>query len=402
MKIFKYIKKYGLLNTIDYIWKKDIGVLFSKIIIIFTKNKPLKDEIIIESHNDFDCNGGAIYNYLIKNHYNDKYKIIWLVRKKYNQKFPKNVILVPLNGPSVKRAYHMCVAKYLTFDCEIINKMRNDQKLVYCSHGAGGFKSVKGNMVIPKSVDYLLCLSPSYIHIQAEQWSLSVDDPRFVYIGYPCQDVFFNNSPNEFFKISTKKYNKVFLWMPTFRKGGGYNRNDSDKEQKLGIPLYESKKELLELNEYLKKDNNYLILKIHPKQDLSAFNLDDLSNMIVLTGDRVKELNIDNYNLIKSSDALISDYSGAAYDYLQLDRPIGYVLDDIKEYKIGFVVDDIHKLIAGEEIYTVKDLYKFIDDVSNNNDLYKERRKKIRDFIYSHHDGKSCERLIELLGMKKK
>lgn len=401
MKIFKFIKKYGFLNTMDYIWKKDISIFYSKIILFFIKNKPLKDEIIIESHNDFDCNGGAIYKYLIDNEFNEKYKIIWLVRKKYKFDLPKNVELIPLNGPSLKRAYHMCVAKYLSFDCEVIKKMRKDQIMVYCSHGAGGFKSVKGNMEIPNCIDYLLCLSPSYIHIQSEQWSLNENDPRFVYIGYPCQDVFFNDSPNEFLKISDKKYNKVFLWMPTFRKGGGYNRNDSLKEQKIGIPLFESKDELIKLNEFLKEKNNYLILKIHPKQDLSAFDLNDLSNMSILTGDRVKELNIDNYNLIKCADALISDYSGAAYDFLQLDRPIAYILDDMKEYKIGFVVDDIHELMAGHEVYNIDDFYNFINDVTNEKDDYKKRRKEMRDYIYSHHDGNSSERLINLLGLKK-
>ena len=43
---------------------------------------------------------------------------------------------------------------------------------------------------------------------------------------------------------------------------------------------------------------------------------------------------------------MISDYSGAAYEYLQLNRPIGYVLDDVNEYISGFVVEDIHQLIV--------------------------------------------------------
>ena len=33
-------------------------------------NKPMQDVIIIESHNDFDSNGGAFYDYLIANNYN--------------------------------------------------------------------------------------------------------------------------------------------------------------------------------------------------------------------------------------------------------------------------------------------------------------------------------------------
>ena len=94
---------------------------------------------------------------------------------------------------------------------------------------------------------------------------------------------------------------------------------------------------------------------------------------------------------------MISDYSGAAYEYLQLNRPIGYVLDDVNEYISGFVVEDIHQLIAGHEIYSIDDMVKFIKDISEENDIYREKRKKIRDYIYDYHDGNSCERLAKLL-----
>ena len=49
-----------------------------------------------ESHNDFDSNGGAFYNYLIQNEYNKKYKIVWLIKHKesLNVQLPKNVAYV--------------------------------------------------------------------------------------------------------------------------------------------------------------------------------------------------------------------------------------------------------------------------------------------------------------------
>ncbi|WP_416386747.1 hypothetical protein [Blautia faecis] len=47
------------------------------------------------------------------------------------------------------------------------------------------------------------------------------------------------------------------------------------------------------------------------------------------------------------------DYSGAAYEYLQLNRPIGYVLDDLNEYISGFVVEDIHQLIEDMKYMTL-------------------------------------------------
>lgn len=191
----------------------------------------------------------------------------------------------------------------------------------------------------------------------------------------------------------------MILWMPTFRKGGGYHRNDSRKEQKLGIPLIETQEQYLKLNNYLAENDVFLIIKIHPKQDLENLKIKDESNIKVLTGETVKKLELDNYALMKCADALISDYSGAAYEYLQLDRPIGYVLDDVNDYIAGFVVEDIHTLIAGAEIYNFEQLESFIVNVVSENDSFKERREKIRNYIYEYHDANSSKRLVELLGL---
>ena len=165
----------------------------------------------------------------------------------------------------------------------------------------------------------------------------------------------------------------------------------------LGIPLIETKEQYLKLNKYLNLRNVLLIIKIHPKQDLENLRIQDESNIKVLTGESVKKLKIDNYALMKCVDALISDYSGAAYEYLQLNRPIGYVLDDINDYVAGFVVEDIHTLIAGPEIYTLDQLELFIKNVIDEIDNYKEKRERIRDYIYEYHDANASKRLSELL-----
>ena len=399
MNFIKYVRKNGIRRTINVLWRYKIEMLFEKIVLKITKNKKLKNIIVIESHNDFDCNGGAFYNYLIKNNYNKKYKIIWLVRKKYKKKLPENVKCVQLYKPSLKKAYYMCMSKFFSYDCDVMPKLRDDQIVVFCSHGAGGLKNVKNNMRIPENINYILGQSKEYATIGAEQLSISPDDKRLVSIGYPSQDVFYDNDYEEIKKVTKRKFKKVILWMPTFRKGGGYNRNDSIKEQKLGIPLIQSIDSYNYMNNILKELDILLIIKIHPKQNLEDLKIGDLSNIIVLTGEKVKTINVDNYKLMKCTDALISDYSSATYDYLQLDKPIAYVLDDMNEYKLGFVVEDIHQLIAGQEIYNMEDMVKFIKDVSNDNDIYREKRRKIRDYIYDYHDGNSCERLTKLFGL---
>lgn len=400
MNPIEYLKKNGIRHTLEIVYVYKLEDILERLMYFVTKNIELKDTIMIESHNDFDCNGGAFYNYLIKNGYNRKYKIVWLVRKKVTDDLPENVETVPLYGPNLRKAYYVCTSKYFTFDCENVRKMRDNQIMVYCSHGAGGLKNVKGKLHVPPYVDYILVQSKAYAPIQANQWSVTYPDKRIIAIGYPAQDIFFDESKSdEIRKITSRKYKKVILWMPTFRKSGGYHRNDSRKEQKLGIPLIETQEQYLKLNNYLAENDVFLIIKIHPKQDLENLKIKDQSNIKVLTGETVKKLEIDNYALMKCADALISDYSGAAYEYLQLDRPIGYVLDDVNDYIAGFVVEDIHTLIAGAEIYNFEQLESFIVNVVSENDSFKERREKIRNYIYEYHDANSSKRLAELLGL---
>lgn len=400
MSLISYVKEKGVKRTFQVFYCYKIELILEKIVFFFTRNIPLKDIVMIESHNDFDCNGGAFFDYLISHGYNKRYKIVWFVRKKYLKELPQNVECVRLYGPSLRKAFYVCMAKWFTYDCEGIRKVREDQKVAYCSHGAGAFKNIKGKMFIPDSVDFILTQSPQYAPIQAEQWSIPYPNEKIVYIGYPAQDTFFDEDKSEIKKIIDKKYEKIILWMPTFRKGGGYNRNDSFKEQKMGIPLIDTMEEYIRLNDYLYKNNFCMIIKIHPKQDLANLEVSDLSNIIVLTGDKVKKLDVDNYHLMKCTDALISDYSSAAYDYLQLNRPIAYVLDDMQEYHNGFVVDDIHDLMAGHEIYTLSDLENFLSDLANGKDIYRERREQMRDYIYLYHDGRASERLAKLLGIE--
>ena len=119
--------------------------------------------------------------------------------------------------------------------------------------------------------------------------------------------------------------------MPTFRKGITFEREDSTAIEPLGIPIFKIMDEIQDLNDYLKTNNALLIIKIHPMQDLNSIKIHDYSNIKVLNGYSVKKLGVDNYRLMKDTDALISDYSSAAYDYMHLDRPVGFTMDDANE-----------------------------------------------------------------------
>ncbi|MCI9182838.1 MAG: teichoic acid biosynthesis protein TagF [Acholeplasmatales bacterium] len=400
MAILGYIKKHGILHAIQVFYKYKLNIIYCKFINLFFKNKKLLNMIIIESHNDFDCNGGAFYDYLVKNNYNEKYKIIWLLKNKKRKLKEKNVKQLYLFKPSFRKAYYICRAKFFTFDNTYTAKIRPDQITIYFTHGAVSLKNCYGQIHIPDAVNYILSPSKNYDEVLCKQYGILYPDTRFIHPGFPCHDVLYQDIPNELEKITTKKYNKIILWMPTFRKGGGYKRNDSLVDQRFGIPLIDTEEELKLLQDFLKERNNLLIIKIHPKQDLNTIkSLYNQENIIILTGKKMKDLNLDNYRLFKSCDAIISDYSAVAFSFLLLNKPIGFILSDLKEYKLGVSVENIEDYLVGPSIYTFEDFVNFVDDVDKEKDTFAEKREELIDFLYKYKDGNSCKRIVEILGL---
>lgn len=400
MDLIEYLRTKGIRHAIDTLINYKLNDALEKCLLFFYKDKPLKNVIIIESHNDFDSNGGALYDYLINNEYNKKYVIVWFLRNKCPKNLPENVEGYEYRGLSFKRARYHCIAKYIFSEHHVIPTLRDDQIAVFMRHGAGGLKNASNVMTLPKGFNYILGMSKSYAHIEKLERISSDDACKILYLGFPSHDNLFKDNTSELKKIINKEYKKVFLWMPTFRKNV-LGRNDSTVDSPLGIPLINNLDEYEKLNLLLKSKDCILIIKIHPMQDLESLKISDKCNIRVLTGQDVKQLKVDNYRLMSCCDAMISDYSGAAYDFLQLDRPIAYVLSDMNNYKLGFVVDNIHELIAGKEIYNFSDFFDFINSVIAGEDEFKDKRREIRDFIYNYHDGDNSSRLINFLGIKK-
>lgn len=403
MNVFAYLRENGLGHTLEVIYKYKLHDVLCKLILPFVKNKPLKDTIIIESHNDFDNNGGAFYEYLIANGYNKRYKIVWLLKNKRPKgKLPENVIALGRFTPSFRKAYHVCTAKYMTADNEITEKMRPEQRSFYLTHGAVGLKSIRSMDVhIPQSVDHILSPSDRWGQVQAREYH-EPSGERFVSLGLPYNDVLYTDEPGDLHKITDKSYNKVFVWMPTFRKGGGFRRNDSETEQPYGIPLVETEEDLQKIQTFLEQNNCLLIIKIHPMQDPSTLEkLHGSENIRVLTGQTVKQLGVENYRLIKDADAMISDYSSIMYSFLLLDRPMGFVLSDLKDYKLGLCVDDPEKYLSGPKIYTFEDFFAFLTDVCNGKDAYAAHRRELTEWLYTHRDGNACQRLAAFMGLEK-
>jgi SAM-dependent methyltransferase len=209
----KRVADIGFRNTVSLILKNKVYRHVDRLFLVvgksLWKNALLRDTLVLESHNDFDCNGGAFYDYLIENGYNERYRIVWLIKHKKPCHLPKNVQCFNIFRPSLRKTYHICTAKYLSCDDVITEKVRPEQKSFYLTHGVFGLKDVRGKIMIPESVDYVLAASPLLDTYEAEQMSISRHAERLIHVGLPCHDLLLGVPTGELKKVTDGSFDKV-------------------------------------------------------------------------------------------------------------------------------------------------------------------------------------------------
>ena len=296
-------------------------------------------------------------------------------------------------------------SKYLIYENQMLKKRRDAQIAIYLNHGAPPLKATKGIINLPDNLNYCVCSSENCADIVSEQYSINKE--RLIYCGSPRTDVLFDINVREEVNmfIDRNKYEKVILWVPTFRH---YYRNgssrsgrvDSKKIYKSGMPVVEEPEDWRKLIAKLKKDNILLVIKPHRYQDLTKLKIPENDSIIFIAQKDLDEKSINVYDLMKSCDAMITDYSTIAFDFMLLDRAIGYTLDDMQDYTIGFSVDNPLEYMPGTKINNMEDYLDFIEDIRNGIDRFQGERHKINSMIHGDFiDGNNSERLIELLGL---
>ncbi len=398
LSIVSYLKEKGIHRSFQVLWQYKLPEMQTHLIARLVKGRPLEDKIIIESHNDFDCNGGALYDWLIDNGYNEHVKIVWrLYHSIERSQLPENVSCVPVYGPSWKKAWDVCTARWLTSDCTVVDKVRDDQVSIYMTHGGFGLKDCHGLIDIPTSVDYVLSASRGLDEWTNWLYALDSEKTKLAHVGFPSLTRLYEKRHSKEYSFEPFEGKRI-LWMPTFRQGVAYGREDSSGSYPYGIPLIRDKGDLHKLVSVLRDSGVQLIVKLHPKQDLSMISDDIPSEIKFITGDSIKGYSFDNYDLMLEADALISDYSGAIYEYMVLNRPIAFVLSDIEQYSLG-LIEDAERYMPGPKVYTFDDLVAFIHCAVDGVDAYKEQRTEFLSWLYEPGSERSCERVAALLGL---
>lgn len=362
--------------------------------------------LFVDTLRDFlDDNTEAMYHWLKSNQYDKKYNLqcyVALQKNNFNTEY-RNLSLIEV-------LYAYMTSKYVfnSFGGFKIQYSKT-QKVFNLWHGTpvkviGKYVKFVGRGYIDKNINnftYLLATSDFFKPKMADAFNCSQE--KVIVAGQPRNDYLFSEEDTLYkLGINRQKYKKTVLWMPTFRKSKNGEMCDSTflSDETL-LPIINTLNKLKEVDSFLRQKSMLLIIKIHPYA-FSFVKAQEFTNIYTLTNNDLIQHGIKLYEFIKDFDALLTDYSSVYVDYLLLDRPIGFTVDDYEEYeqKRGFMLENAIQYLPGHHIYDYDDLLKYFDDIWKNHDEYQDDRHKINKFFNKYHDNKNCERIAEFLGIK--
>lgn len=385
------------------------------------RTAPLEDSIVFRSGPhaegyvrgmDFADNARALFEYALSIGLNKKYQLVWIVKNPDEFKAYEayeNVSFLPFEGASsddgeVRERYYraLCLARYFFFTDAygFVRNCREDQVRVQLWHGCG-FKRRLNSAACGYRYDYMTVTSQLYAGLHAKEFGLRAD--QMLVTGCAKEDWLFQGNGEAWDKLNLPTADKYIFWLPTYRfsERGRGKPVDGKLCAETGLPLVSSQRELELMNKELEERGIVLVVKLHPFQDSQVVHIGDFSNIVLLEHETLVRNDIQVNQLLGRADALVSDYSSAAVDYLILDRPMAFIVDDLEDYSDGrgFIFENVLDWLPGRQVRDVGGLLSFIEEVGAGCDSTKEKRLKLRTQMHRYGDGDNCKRILESLGV---
>ena len=387
---------------IDSFWKKVFRKFARTFWSAFFRFATIDEKLIVfQSEGDFWDNARALYEYMIAHKLNKTYKIVWLVDDPslYKRYIRENVKFVKFDSFSFLEMMYeqkiMRKARYFFFTHRGYKNRRKGQTVVNLWHGSVVLKACNGTPSGYKTFDYQITTSNEAARRMKEFTGMRQE--QAIINGDCRQDYLFSDCDERVKNFLGNDYDKYILGMPTFKK----TKRWTDAETNSWIlPVVKNKEQFDALNLFCKKENVLLILKVHHLEDTNFIDADSMTNIRIIKDEELQQNDIQLYELIGKTDALLTDFSSVAYDYMLLDKPIGYMISEMNHYSRGFIFDNIQDEMAGEKLETLEDLEIFIVSVKNGEDCFKEERKILADKFFVYQKDGNCERLLRYFSIE--
>ncbi|MCY6340347.1 CDP-glycerol glycerophosphotransferase family protein [Bacteroides fragilis] len=369
------------------------GILFSRII--------KRDSVMLfSSFPDYTDNAYALFQYISGSKQYDHYLKVWVLSDKTGYKACKKDILSKNSNTKVVFRFSLLAFWYFF-----------RAKFVFCTHGLYSFWDISqrdklinlwhgmplkriGSMdpakhgVNKTKAHYLIATSEIFRELMSKSFN-NLDLSRVLLVGQPRNDLLFQKT--DFFSkrnIQRTDYCSVGIWLPTFRTSIiGETRTDgistNDTISFLNIA------DLQDLNIFLSEIKILLIVKLHPMDILQTVDFPLFTNIMIV---KQNDFSFQLYPLLGATDFLLTDYSSVWIDYDILDRPMGFVMNDIDEYQKsrGLTFDNISEVLPGPILSDLESLKSFL----KTPETYK---KETQNKFNLYKDDQACYRLMHVI-----
>lgn len=378
---------------------------FDRYISGVVRSCPLKQNVIVfQSRPDYSDNGKALSEYMERNGFLSKYKVYWLVenveacKKSFSKSKVEFIQMYDKHSIYTKEALDIYLTAQYVIATHVfyVPKYQSNplQKRLLLWHGCG-YKDKGWVHFIPNNFDRVCVSGPLFVETKMKYWN--IDREIIIDKGYPRYDWILHPSERaRAFSESLRNGNKkLIIWMPTYRNAAGFKENAISR-----FPLISSEDDWRALDKHCAEHGIILLLKLHIYQKEYKIDFESLSSIKLLSNNDLMSAGVNLYEFLPYTDGLISDYSSVAIDYLLVDTPIAFALDDFDLYKSsrGFIFDNPLDYMPGDKLYEISDLFSFIDNCSLGHDRYKKDRDDLRKIAIYESDNYSGE-ILEALGL---
>jgi len=352
-----------------------------------------KKQVVFCSFPDYSDNARAVYEEMIRRGMDKQYRITWLLNGAAPDTLPPERCC---RQHSFKGMWRYFRAKYVFHTHGLFgNCPPKRQTVASLWHGMPLKTIMKLDATHPADevfrFTYTIATSPLFQDVMARAFDCA--PAQCLLTGQPRNDALFEQSDVlRQMGIDREAFDRLFLWMPTYRRSAiGDVRCDGNGGAEEGVAFLTGE-QLAALNEELAGMNSLMLIKLHPMQVAIPAENREYSHIRFLR--KTPGL---LYHLVGAADALLTDCSSVYMDYLLLDRPIGFVFDDMAQYEAnrGFVFDRPLDYMPGKTVEDYDGLTAFLKDVAAGRDAFGDARRAVNEKINTYCDNNSSRRLLK-------
>lgn len=248
-----------------------------------------------------------------------------------------------------------------------------------------------------KSDEADLTIATSELFQEIMACSFGINKESVILSGQPCNDdLFISKDVLGRLGIVPKDYCKVIVWMPTYRKSVIGDIRQDGKKDSFGVAEVVNS-HYSELVSCLKKNNYLLLVKPHPMDCICDMSFPQNKYFKVILNEDLFRENIVLYELLSSSDCLLTDYSSVFIDYLITNKPIAFVCDDMEDYEKtrGFSVNNPKDFMPGPIIKNFEELISYLWEMDLINEKWSGRYQEIKKVLNPMSDAFASKRVCE-------